>query len=93
MDVNLFSLDDLFDRTIRWDDLPQASGADGEDPAAARDRIIHAIGNLTLVSKRLNPALSNAPWADKRAALRGLAAGGTGLIRARVSRRGRGIPA
>lgn len=53
-----------------WDELPQASGADGEDPAAARDRIIHAIGNLTLVSKRLNPAMSNAPWADKRAALR-----------------------
>lgn len=53
-----------------WGDLPQAPGADGEDPAAARDRIIHAIGNLTLVSKRLNPAMSNAPWADKRAALR-----------------------
>ncbi len=53
-----------------WDDLPQASDADGEDPAAVRDRIIHAIGNLTLVSKRLNPAMSNAPWADKRAALR-----------------------
>ena len=53
-----------------WDDLPQASSADGDDPAAARDRIIHTIGNLTLVSKRLNPAMSNAPWADKRAALR-----------------------
>ena len=53
-----------------WNDLPQASSADGEDPAAARDRIIHTIGNLTLVSKRLNPAMSNAPWTDKRAALR-----------------------
>ncbi len=27
---------------------------------------LHRIGNLTLVSSRLNPALSNAPWNDKR---------------------------
>jgi hypothetical protein len=27
-----------------------------------RDQILHGIGNLTLVSGQLNPALSNAPW-------------------------------
>jgi hypothetical protein len=31
---------------------------------------VHRIGNLTLVSNRLNPALSNAPWNEKRRELR-----------------------
>lgn len=30
-----------------------------------RNRLIHTIGNLTLVTSRLNPSLSNAPWDDK----------------------------
>ncbi|MBN3844473.1 DUF262 domain-containing protein [Burkholderia sp. Ac-20349] len=30
--------------------------------ADGRDIIVHRVGNLTLVSKKLNPALSNAPW-------------------------------
>jgi len=34
-----------------------------------RNRLIHTIGNLTLVNKKLNPALSNAPWPEKRRAL------------------------
>ena len=34
-----------------------------------RDRIIHTIGNLTLVTKRLNPSLSNAAWETKRKGL------------------------
>lgn len=34
-----------------------------------RDRIVHTIGNLTLVNDRLNPALSNAPWDTKRESL------------------------
>ena len=36
----------------------------------SRNRIIHTIGNLTLVSKRLNPKLSNASWAKKRKELK-----------------------
>lgn len=43
-----------------------------EDPAAAeheRDRIKQTIGNLTLVTKRLNPKMSNGPWSTKRDAL------------------------
>jgi Protein of unknown function DUF262/Protein of unknown function (DUF1524) len=34
-----------------------------------RNRILHTIGNLTLVTKKLNPAISNGPWNEKRAAL------------------------
>ena len=34
-----------------------------------RNRIIHSIGNLTLVTGSLNTSLSNAPWADKRETL------------------------
>ena len=40
-----------------------------QDATENRNRLIHTIGNLTLVNKRLNPALSNAPWGDKRRAL------------------------
>lgn len=46
-----------------------------EDPAAAeheRDRIKQTVGNLTLVTKRLNPKMSNGPWEAKREALRQL---------------------
>ena len=46
--------------------------ADVEEPGMAsvdRDRIIQSIGNLTLVNKQLNPALSNDPWESKRKGL------------------------
>lgn len=36
--------------------------------AAERKANIQGIGNLTLVSKKLNPSLSNAPWFDLDAA-------------------------
>lgn len=41
----------------------------GQDPLAieTRDRAIHRIGNLTLLTEALNPALSNGRWALKRA--------------------------
>lgn len=53
-------------------------GSDIEGDVAAqiqRDRALHTLGNLTLVSGRLNPALSNRPWTDHEAVGRGLAAG------------------
>ena len=34
-----------------------------------RNRLVHTIGNLTLVTHRLNPVLSNAPWREKRETL------------------------
>ena len=58
--------------------LPQEWGThwslpDGVDPFQARlerDAAKQRIGNLTLVTGRLNPKMSNASWPDKRAALR-----------------------
>ena len=44
----------------------------GEDTLQAeldRERLLHNLGNLTLVNGRLNPALSNAPWSAKRETL------------------------
>ncbi|MEH1014226.1 DUF262 domain-containing protein [Micromonospora sp. CPCC 206060] len=50
----------------------------GVDEAAAvdRDLLIHTLGNLTLVTSKLNPALSNRPWTDQEAQERGLGATG-----------------
>lgn len=47
-----------------------------ESGAAERDSLLHTLGNLTLVNNRLNPALSNRPWTDEQAVVRGL--GSTG---------------
>ena len=43
-----------------------AEQASDEEAVAIRDRVIHTIGNLTLVNGRLNSSLSNAPWSSKR---------------------------
>ena len=37
---------------------------------AERDRLAHTIGNLTLLTGRLNSGVSNGPWADKAEGLR-----------------------
>ncbi len=37
-----------------------------DDAPATRDRLVQTLGNLTLVTKALNPALSNSVWAEKR---------------------------
>jgi hypothetical protein len=34
-----------------------------------RDSLKHSIGNLTLLTKALNPSLSNGPWTTKRPAI------------------------
>ncbi|MFS0703397.1 DUF262 domain-containing protein [Cellulomonas sp. 179-A 9B4 NHS] len=45
---------------------------DDEAVTAERDERLHRLGNLTLVSGRLNPTLSNRPWRDDDAHSRGL---------------------
>ncbi len=43
------------------------------DPEVAtinRDRLKHTLGNLTLVTGKLNPTLSNGPWEEKKVGLR-----------------------
>jgi len=44
--------------------------ADPEAAVAERDARVHRLGNLTLVTQKLNSSLSNAEWQTKRAALR-----------------------
>ena len=48
---------------------PPGNAANDDEAVANRDRAIHTIGNLTLVTSRLNAALSNAPWKQKRKTL------------------------
>ncbi len=46
-----------------------ADAPERELAAQKRNEIIHTIGNLTLVTRKLNSSLSNAAWKDKRDAL------------------------
>ena len=48
--------------------LPQ--GATGDEVIDARHQTVKEIGNLTLVTGKLNASLSNAPWNEKRETLR-----------------------
>ena len=49
---------------------PLPPGADPVQAALDRDAAKHRLGNLTLVTKKLNPTMSNDPWAKKRDHLR-----------------------
>jgi hypothetical protein len=40
---------------------------DNPELASRRDRLINTLGNLTLVTQKLNQALSNRPWTDEEA--------------------------
>ena len=54
----------------KWEEnWPLPPNANEEDAVSERERVIHSIGNLTLVNKRLNPSLSNADWHTKARAL------------------------
>ena len=48
---------------------PLGVSDDQEGAAARRDHLVHTIGNLTLVTRSLNPSLSNAGWETKRTEL------------------------
>ena len=52
---------------LNWDN--PAPITDDGNAVENRDRLIHTIGNLTLVNGRLNASLSNGPWDRKRATL------------------------
>ncbi|MNY19294.1 hypothetical protein D3C86_1527200 [compost metagenome] len=45
--------------------LPE-SVADKEEAAAERDRLLHTLGNLTLITQELNSSVSNAAYAERR---------------------------
>ena len=48
--------------------LPDAMG--GDEAVNARDQAVKELGNLTLVTGKLNASLSNAPWHQKRETLK-----------------------
>lgn len=52
-----------------WELPDDVEDEDKELAAHRRDDVVHRIGNLTLVTERLNSTLSNAPWSDKRGTL------------------------
>ena len=55
---------------VSWGEhWPLPDSEDKEEAKQTRNGLIHTIGNLTLVTQRLNSSLSNAPWQTKRDAL------------------------
>jgi len=49
---------------------PLAPEADSVQASIDRDALKQTLGNLTLVTNKLNPSMSNGPWEEKRDALR-----------------------
>ena len=56
---------------VSWskENWPLPACVDEEEATESRNGLIHTIGNLTLVTQRLNSRLSNAPWHEKRATI------------------------
>jgi hypothetical protein len=52
-----------------WTETWPLDDPNDEILVARRASSLHRLGNLTLVTSSLNPALSNDPWAEKRAEL------------------------
>ena len=54
----------------RQEDWPLPEGVDTDAATYQRNNtLIHSIGNLTLVTRKLNSSMSNGPWQGKRAGL------------------------
>lgn len=49
--------------------LPETENVEPNEVEAARDAVVHRLGNLTLTSGPLNSSLSNSAWDSKRSAL------------------------
>ena len=53
-----------------WEEYwPLPTGVDEHEARQNRNLLLHTIGNLTLVTGRLNSSVSNSPWGSKRQAL------------------------
>ena len=50
----------------REEEWPLPDGVDEDAAVYQRNTLIHTIGNLTLVTQKLNSSLSNSPWEHKR---------------------------
>jgi len=54
----------------RWrQHWPRPSPGAGPDAEERRDHLLHTLGNLTLLTKKLNTSVSNGPWDKKIAAI------------------------
>lgn len=51
----------------RWQAYWGSDVAGNAEATARRDRLVHTIGNLTIITQKLNGALSNRPWTDAEA--------------------------
>ena len=53
---------------IGWgkEEWPLSDAVDLDAAIYQRNTLIHSIGNLTLVTQKLNSSMSNAPWENKR---------------------------
>ena len=65
------SIEHIMPRSWSAQDWPFRGGRQPDDPAVNERRgfLLQTIGNLTLVTTKLNARLSNSPWAQKRAHL------------------------
>ena len=52
-------------QSSRWAQPKAVSASSGETAEQIRNRLVHSIGNLTLVHRRYNSRLSDAAWTDK----------------------------
>lgn len=66
-DPKKLSVEHVLPQKWKPDDYPLQDGTD--EGKARRARLIHSIGNLTLVTPGFNTSLSNGPFKDKRPAL------------------------
>ena len=64
----LFSDTDDLERPSR-DNLAEESYSDAFNLALARDNLLQSIGNLTVVTGKLNASMSNRPFAERREGL------------------------
>ena len=53
-------------QSSRWAQPKAVSASSDETAEQIRNRLVHSIGNLTLVHRRYNSRLSDAAWTDKR---------------------------
>src|SRR5262249_4870866 len=68
----VLSIEHLLPQKFVLGDYPYASQMplkDEEAPERCRSRVMHTIGNLTLLTQSLNTAISNGPFDAKRAAI------------------------
>ncbi|MER5480832.1 DUF262 domain-containing HNH endonuclease family protein [Streptomyces sp. NPDC002734] len=53
-----------------WEEhWPMPDGHDHSESRELRQALLHTAGNLTLLTRVLNPAISNGPWTQKRSAI------------------------